>query len=91
MRKSLLATAALTCLLLVGAACLFHDTEEEFMAFCTDRYGWDHSNSDCQCYWDEMNDDEIKPRDIVGLIRNDDGVDLRARLSSQRANDRCFN
>ena len=74
----------------VATACLFDDSEEEFLAYCTDRYGMDQSNSDCQCYWEEMRDDDIAPQDIVGLFRGDDGVDLRAGPSRQRAADRCF-
>ena len=89
MRKAL-PVVALIVLMVFGAACLFDDSEEEFMAYCTDRYGWDRSNSDCDCYWDEMRDDDIAPGDIVGLVREDEGVDLRAGLSQQRASDRCF-
>ena len=74
----------------VATACLFDDSEEEFLAYCTDRNGWDYSNSDCACYWEEMRDDDIAPQDIVGLIRGDEGVDLRASLSERRASDRCF-
>ena len=73
-----------------ATACLFDDSEEEFLAYCTDRYGLDYSNSDCQCYWEEMRGDDIAPQDIVGLFRNDDGVDLRAAPARQRASDRCF-
>lgn len=89
MRKAL-PVVALIVLMVFGAACLFDDSEEEFMAYCTDRHGWDRSNSDCDCYWDEMRDDGIAPGDIVGLVREDEGVDLRAGLSQQRASDRCF-
>ena len=77
-------------LTVAATACLFDDSEDEFLAYCTDRNGWDYSNGDCQCYWDEMRDDDIAPQDIVGLIRNDEGVDLRAGLSDRRASDRCF-
>ena len=73
-----------------ATACLFDDSEEEFLAYCTDRHGLDYSNSDCTCYWEEMRDDDIAPQDIVGLFRGDDGVDLRAGPSRQRAADRCF-
>ena len=90
MHRSLLAIAVLTCLLLVGTACLLDDSDEEFMAYCTDRYGLDESTRDCQCYWEEMRQDDISPGDIVRLFRNDNDVDLRAGLSARRANERCF-
>ena len=93
-RRASPAVAALLVIAIIltaaATACLFDDSEDEFLAYCTDRYGLDYSNSDCQCYWDEMRDDDIAPQDIVGLFRGDDGVDLRAGLSQQRASDRCF-
>ncbi len=89
MRKTLLA-AILICSLLIGAACLLSDSEEEFLAYCTDRYGMDESNSDCECYWEEMREDGISPGDIVRQFRGDQDVDLRAGPASHRANDRCF-
>ena len=60
------------------------------MTFCTDRYGCGYSHGDCECYWEEMRADGIAPGDIVGLIRQYDGVDLIADLSRQRAHDRCI-
>lgn len=93
-RRASPAVAALLVIAIVltaaATACLFDDSEEEFLAYCTDRHGLDYSNSDCECYWEEMRDDDIAPKDIVGLIRGDDGVDLRAGPSRQRAVDRCF-
>ena len=89
LRLRLLA-ALLLVIAIAATACLFDDTEEEFLAYCSDRYGWDRSNSDCECYWEEMREDDIAPKDIVGLIRGDDGVDLRAGLAQERASDRCF-
>ena len=88
-RLQLLA-ALLPVIAIAATACLFDDTEEEFLAYCSDRYGRDRSNSDCECYWEEMREDDIAPKDIVGLIRGDDGVDLRAGLAQERASDRCF-
>ncbi len=85
-----LLAALLLVIAIAATACLFDDTEEEFLAYCSDRYGWDRSNSDCECYWEEMREDDIAPKDIVGLIRGDDGVDLRAGLAQERASDRCF-
>ena len=88
----MLAAALLLTVILLAPACRFvDDSETEFMAYCTDRYGWDHATRDCQCYWQEMRDDDIAPGDIIGLIQNDNGVDLRAGLSARRATDRCFN
>ena len=89
LRLPLLA-ALLLVIAIAATACLFDDMEEEFLAYCSDRYGWDRSNSDCECYWEEMREDDIAPKDIVGLIRGDDGVDLRAGLAQERASDRCF-
>ena len=90
MRKAAVALAVLSSLLVLGAACLLDDKEEEFLAYCTDRYGMDRSHNDCECYWEEMREDGIAPGDIVGMFRNDDGIDLRAGLAARRANDRCF-
>lgn len=88
----MLTAALLLTVILLAPACRFvDDSETEFMAYCTDRYGWDYSNRDCQCYWQEMRDDDIAPADIIGRIRSDHGIDLRAALSHQRATDRCFN
>lgn len=88
----LLAAALATAVILLAPACRFvDDSETEFMAYCTDRYGWDNSTRDCECYWKEMREDEIAPGDIVGLIRGDPGVDLRAGLAQNRASNRCFN
>lgn len=88
----LAAALLLTTVILLAPACRFvDDSETEFMAYCTDRYGWDYSTRDCQCYWQEMRDDDIAAADIIGRIRADHGVDLRAGLSHQRAHDRCFN
>ena len=89
MRK-VLTIAALTCLLVVGVACVLDDSEEEFLAYCTDRYGMDQSNSDCECYWEEMREDGISAGDIVGRFRGNNDIDLRTGLASQRATDRCF-
>lgn len=86
-----LLVALLPVIAIAATACLFDDTEEEeFLAYCSDRYGWDRSDSDCECYLEEMREDDIAPKDIVGLIRGDDGVDLRAGLAQERASDRCF-
>ena len=88
----MLAAALLLTVILLAPACRFvDDSETEFMAYCTDRYGWDHATRDCQCYWQEMRDDDIAPNDIIGRIQGDNTVDLRTGLSHQRAHDRCFN